>query len=252
MSEAYAAQGINIRHHALGETDRIITIFTLERGLVRAVAKGLKKPTSRLGGRMELLQCNALMLRPGRGLDLILSAETVRTFGGLRLDFDRLAFGLYLAEVLYGLLPTGHPQPGVYELFVSTLVMLESLERPELVALWFQLQLLTELGHHVGLDTCHGCQRVLVPGTQSIGFQLSLGALVCGDCRMGRPDVRELMPAGLALLRRLRHGGIQCLVEIDEPVTIALGAQRVLGDYFSTLAEREIKSLRILLDQAAV
>ncbi|MBC7543888.1 MAG: DNA repair protein RecO [Candidatus Sericytochromatia bacterium] len=252
MSESYAAQGVNIRHHALGEADRIISVFTREHGIVRAVAKGVKKPTSRLGGRMELLHCNTLMFRRGRSLDIILTAETVRSFGGLRLDFDRLAFALYLAEVVNGLLPVGHPQPVVYDLFVSTLAMLETLERPELVALWFQLQLLTELGHHVGLTACHGCQRPIEPQRHGVGFQLSLGAIVCPDCRFGRPDVRELMPAALTLLRQLRHGGIQALVDITEPVTVALGAQRVLGDYFATLAEREIKSLRILLDQAAV
>ena len=250
MSQTYAAQGINVRHHALGETDRIVTIFTREHGLVRAVAKGLKKPTSHLGGRMELLHCNTLMFRRGRSLDQVLTAETVRAFGGLRLDFDRLAFAIYLAEVLYGLIPTGHPQPAIYDLFVATLTLLESLDRPELIALWFQLQLLGELGHSLGLDSCHGCQRRIEPQSHSIGFQLSLGAIVCADCRWGRSDVRELMPSGLILLRRLRDDGVQSLAEITDPVGVAMGAQRLLGDYFSILVDREIKSLRILFDQA--
>ncbi len=213
------------------------------------MAKGIKKPTNRLGGRMELLYCNTLQLRPGRNMEQIVGADTVRSFSGLRTDFDRLALGLYLAEVLNSLLPPAHPQPVIYDLFVSTLAMLETLERPDLIALWFQLQLLTELGHHLGLDACHACARAI--DTESAGFDLALGALVCGACRWGRTTVRELAAAPLSLLRRLRLGGISALTAPPEPEAVARSAQRVLGEHFGMITEREIKSLRILLDQAA-
>lgn len=252
MSATYEAQGINLRHHALGEADRIVSIFTRDHGLVRAVAKGVKKTTNRFGGRMEPLHCNALQLRQGRTMDQILSADTVRSFAGLRTDFDRLAFGLYLAEVLNGMLPPGHPQPAIYDLFVSTLAMLEDLERPDLVALWFQLHLLGDLGHPLGLDQCHACQRPIDDPGGATGFDLALGALVCGACRWGRPTVRDIGPAPLHLLRRLRHGGVAALAAEPEPLAVALGAQRLLGEHIATLTERDIKSLRILLDQAAV
>jgi DNA repair protein RecO (recombination protein O) len=252
MSATYDTQGINLRHHALGEADRIISIFTRDHGLVRAVAKGIKKTTNRFGGRMEPLFCNSLQLRQGRNMETIVSADTVRSFGGLRTDFDRLAFGLYLAEVLNGMLPPSMPQPAIYDLFVSTLAMLETLERPDLIALWFQLQLLTEVGHHLGLDSCHACQRPIdVPGPAT-GFDLALGALVCGTCRWGRPTVRDMMAEPLLLLRRLRDGGVAALTATPEPLAVALNAQRLLGEHFATITEREIKSLRILLDQAAV
>jgi DNA repair protein RecO (recombination protein O) len=252
VSATYDTQGINLRHHALGEADRIMSIFTREHGLVRAVAKGIRKTTNRFGGRMEPLHCNSLQLRQGRSMEMVLSADTVRSFSGLRTDFDRLAFGLYLAEVLNSMLPPGHPQPVIYDLFVSTLAMLEELERPDLVALWFQLQLLTELGHHPGLEHCHACQRPIDMPAAATGFDLALGALVCGACRWGRPTVSEIAAEPLLLLRRLRHGGVTALTAQPEPLVIALSAQRLLGDHFATITEREIKSLRILLEQAAV
>jgi DNA repair protein RecO (recombination protein O) len=252
VSATYAAQGINLRHHALGEADRIISIFTREHGLVRAVAKGIKKTTNRFGGRMEPLCCNDLQLRQGRSMELVISADTVRSFGGLRHDFDRLAFGIYLADVLNSMLPPAHPQPVVYDLFVSTLAMLETLERPDLIAIWFQLQLLTELGHHLLLDSCHACQRPIdLPGAAT-GFDLAIGALVCGACRWGRPTVRDIAAEPVRLLRRLRDGGVTALAETPEPLSVALSTQRLLGEHFATITEREIKSLRILLDQAAV
>lgn len=247
MSGTYQAQGINLRHHSLGEADRIVSIFTREQGLIRVVAKGSKKTTSRLGGRIDLLQCNALQVASGRNLDVLTGAETIKSFSGLRSDYTRLTFALFLAEVLHGLLLERHPQPELYDLFAGTLAMLEVFDRPDLLALWFQLHALTDLGHRLGLDSCHVCAIAITEGARGMAFDLTMGALLCAQCRIGIGDARPINGAGVGLLQRLRRTGVEALASDDTDPALVLACQKLLGDYFSRLMEKELKSLKVLL-----
>ena len=73
----YRDAGVVLRTHKLGEADRIITLLTRERGLVRAAAKGVRKTTSRFGGRLEPFMHVDLQLAEGRSLDIITQVETI-------------------------------------------------------------------------------------------------------------------------------------------------------------------------------
>lgn len=247
MSASQQVQGINLRHHALGEADRIVAVFSRELGLIRVVAKGSKKTTSRLGGRMDLLQCNDLQLHPGRNLDIVAGADTVRSFGGLRHDYHRLTYALFLAELLSGLLPERHPQPELYDLFAGTLAMLEVVERPDVLALWFQLQALDDLGYRLGLAHCHVCAAELSGQQPTVTIDLAMGALLCARCRLGFTEARPVRGVVVALLRDLRTMDVGTLTHQLPDTDVVLGAQRMLGEYFRRLIERELKSLKVIL-----
>src|SRR5262249_3966999 len=95
----YKVSGINVGSFNLGESDKILTIFTAERGLIRAVAKGARKPGTKVSGRADVLNVNSLLIATGKTLDIITQAETLETFPKLREDLSRLSFGLYYAEL---------------------------------------------------------------------------------------------------------------------------------------------------------
>lgn len=134
MSQTYKATGINLKGMPLGETDRILTILTPEYGLVRAVAPGVRKPKSKLGGRGELFVVNQLLLAQGRSLDRVLQAETLMSYPGLSQDLGKLAAGQYLAElVLYQAL-SGNPQVDLFNLFTEHLSRLEQSPREWVLA----------------------------------------------------------------------------------------------------------------------
>lgn len=90
MSRAYRDQGIVLRTHKLGETDRIVTLMMQGRGKVRAVAKGVRRPGSRIGGRLEPYAHVELELHEGRSLDIVRQVETIETHAPVRAD-DRLS-----------------------------------------------------------------------------------------------------------------------------------------------------------------
>lgn len=95
----YPLTAINVGSFALGEADKVITLFSKERGIVKAVAKGARKPGAKISGKSELLCVNKLLLAKGKSLDIITQAESLETFSALRVDLERLTFGLYFAEL---------------------------------------------------------------------------------------------------------------------------------------------------------
>ena len=179
----YLVKAINIGSFNLGESDKIITLFSAERGLIRAVAKGARKPGSKIAGRAELLAVNRLLLANGRSLDIITQAESIETFKGLRNDLTRLSYALYYAEL------SCHLGQGVNEeseLYFETLInalrqLSDPLSNPTYLCLIFQLSFLHLLGLKPELDSCVLCQRRLLEYDLSV-FDHDLGGTICDHC----------------------------------------------------------------------
>ena len=95
----YRDEGIVLRTQKLGEADRIVTLLLRRSGRVRAVAKGVRRTRSRFGARLEPFTHVDLLLYPGRSLDVITQAETVRPFGELLAgDYPRYTAGTAMLE----------------------------------------------------------------------------------------------------------------------------------------------------------
>ena len=76
----YVTEAINLKSYNLNDADKIIVMYSKDNGLIKGVAKGIKKPKSKLGARMDLLVANSLQLLKGRSMDTILQAQTVNNF----------------------------------------------------------------------------------------------------------------------------------------------------------------------------
>ena len=91
----YKTEAIVLRQRKLGEADKIVTLFSPQKGKIDAVAKGVRKTRSRISGHVEPLTFGSYLLAEGRDLDIVTQAETVEAFPGLRADLERLGRGLY-------------------------------------------------------------------------------------------------------------------------------------------------------------
>ena len=96
----FTTNAINLRSYNLSESDKIVVMYSKEMGLIKGVAKGSKKTSSKLGGRMDMLVANKLMLHKGKTLDTICQAEALNTFINLRQDMDKLFYSMYCAEII--------------------------------------------------------------------------------------------------------------------------------------------------------
>ena len=115
-------KGVVLRTYRLGEADRIVVFLTERHGKVRAVAKGVRKTTSKFGARLEPLTHVDLLLWQGRGdLDIVNQVEVLDSFRAVREDLERLPSGMALLEVTDQIAQERHPDPRLYTMLVGAL-----------------------------------------------------------------------------------------------------------------------------------
>jgi DNA repair protein RecO (recombination protein O) len=230
-------RGVVLRTIRLGEADRIVTLMTEYHGKVRAVAKGVRRTTSKFGSRLEPLSHVALLGWQGRGdLDTIDQVEVIDTFRPVREDLDRMSAGLSMLEVVDQVGQERHANPRLYEMVVRAMAALAERDSP-MVAPAFFLKVLALEGSAPMLDGCVSCGEE--DDTQLVAFDIVEGGVLCRTCRRGRP----LSPGGLDLLRRTLGGGLAgVLAEQRSPVTDEVSA--LATEAMEAHLDRRLRSVR--------
>ena len=199
----YRDEAIVLRTHKLGEADRIITLLTRQHGRVRAVAKGVRKTTSRWGSRLEPFTHVDLQLAEGRNLDVVTQAETIDPFGaGLGHDYQRYTAGSVMLETADRLV-TEEKQPSVQQflLLVGGLrAMTAGEHRPSQVLDSYLLRSLAVSGYAPSFDHCARCGD---PGPHR-WFNPAAGGVLCPDCKL--PGSAGPAPETLVVLGALLAG----------------------------------------------
>ncbi|MCS7207607.1 MAG: DNA repair protein RecO [Dehalococcoidia bacterium] len=231
-------QAIILKDREVGEADRLVCLFTLERGKVWARAAGVRKPTSRLGGHLQPLCHSRVLLARGRERDVVSQAEALHTFPGLRGDLRRLAQALACAEVVEGLTAEEQANPRIYHLLLHTLEGLEAGEG-EVLLRWYEVQMLDALGVVPHLFACAECGAPLFPQPQYT-FRVPVG-VVCGGCTSHGGAFLSLSLEGLKVLRWLaRHDYAQVRTLRLGPVGAEV--ERLLRETFRWHLEREVRA----------
>ncbi|MDD3237275.1 MAG: DNA repair protein RecO [Candidatus Gastranaerophilales bacterium] len=185
MAQNFVTDAINLRSYNLSEADKIVVMYSKEKGLIKGVAKGTKKPTSKLGARMDMLVANKLMLHKGKNLDTICQAEALNTFLNLRQDMDKLFYSMYCSEIVNNFGIENDPNSfEVYDLFYNFLNTLAATTKKEdilLSVLRFQLKMMYLSGYSLELDSCSKCGEKL--GEENLYFAFEHGGLICSNCR---------------------------------------------------------------------
>ena len=183
MVQLYQTNAININSYNLSENDKIIVMYSKDNGIIRCVAKGVKKPKSKLGGRMDLLINNNLLLSKGKNLDIVSQAEVINGFKNIRLDFTRLGLAIYCAELIgiFGIENDPNSQL-IYNLLLETLGKInETSGKNNLLSIVidFQLKLMEITGYKLSTNSCSCCGK---PYDEEFRFSVSSGGMVCSKC----------------------------------------------------------------------
>jgi DNA repair protein RecO (recombination protein O) len=248
MSEArqrlYRTEGIIIRRIDIGETDRILTLYTPGLGKLRAVAKGVRRPGSRLAGHVELLSHSAFLIARGRNLDIITQAQTQHAFTHLRQDLDRIGWGCYMSELLDRLTAERAENYPAFQLLLEALELLDQGRDAELIVRSFELHLLGYLGYRPQLFHCVSCDKDLEPRDHT--FSPVLGGVLCPRCR---GEDRRAIPLPLAALKVLRYLQRNGLGEADR-LQLQDGRREeievLLHNYIRTILERDLNAVAFL------
>ena len=175
---------INLKSYNLSEADKIIVMYSKENGLLRGVAKGCKKPKSKLGARMDLLVANNLLVSAGRNLYTICEAKSINTFKNTRQDIDKLMYSSYISEVteIFGM----ENDPCSKEIYTILYKALDRISNAEtkvdvlIAVMKFQLKFMKISGFGIEFESCLCCQRKLEK--EDIYFSLNRGGVVCSEC----------------------------------------------------------------------
>src|SRR5687768_12985741 len=150
-ARSFRCDAIVLKRHDFGEADRIVVLFTRQRGKLRAVAKGVRRTTSRVAGHIELFTHVELQMAQGRDLDLITQAESRNPFRALREDLERTSHAYLVAELADTLTEDAEEQPELFDLLVQTFDALQTTADPRQVVDHFQVLLLGILGFRPSL-----------------------------------------------------------------------------------------------------
>lgn len=148
MIRTRKTEGIILKRSNLGEADRILVIYSKHYGKIRAIAKGIRKVTSRKAGSLELFNHTLLFFIKGRNLDLISEAQTINSFKSWRKDLRKICMAYYFCELVDKLTPDEQENRLVFELLKESLDNLEAGGSLRLIR-GFEERLLEELGFGV-------------------------------------------------------------------------------------------------------
>jgi DNA repair protein RecO (recombination protein O) len=233
----YREQGIVLRTYKLGETDRILNVLTPGRGKVRAVAKGVRRPGSRIGGRLEPFSHVDLQLYEGRNLDIVNQVELITSFDEVRTDFALSACGSTMAEAADRV---AQEAEGSNRLFLLLLDGLRALTRfpgqPALLLDAYLFRLASVAGYHPYLDACAECGA---PGRHGV-FAIAVGGSLCAGC--APPHSRALDPSVIDLLHDLGVADWPALAASAAQPRVRRAAGAVVNSFLTYHLGKPLKS----------
>jgi DNA repair protein RecO (recombination protein O) len=239
----YRTEAIVLGRTDVGETNRILTVYTPHRGKLAVIAKGVRKPLSRLGPHLEYFTRCHLMLARGRDLDVVTGAETVNPHLGLRSDLDAYGHASYLAEMLNRLTQDRQENEAAYQLLSNSLSLLSDGVNPFAVTRHYELALLALLGYRPELYRCMACELEVLAEPNTLSGRL--GGMICPRCRRADIGGRTLSVNAQKYLRTLDRHGLTAAVRLPLDADLRTELETAMADYVRHFTERDLASLRI-------
>lgn len=236
----YRTEGIVLRRHDLGETDRILTVYTRDRGKIRAVAKGVRKPSSKKAGHVELFVRADMLLAEGRSLDVLTQVEMLDPYLPLRDDLMRASYAAHIVELVDAFTEEADESRPIYALLRDGLTWVAHTDDLQRTARYFELRMLDLGGYRPELFRCVVCERALEAVDQF--YSTSEGGVVCPDCGAHTPRLRSLSLKALKVLRYMQKNSIDVVEQVTLSAPVQIEAERLLHDVLTYHLERRLKS----------
>ena len=229
-----------------GEADRIFTLLTRAHGKVGAIAKGVRRPESKLASSLELYTHVDVLLAKGRGeLDVVAQVERLP---GTRMagEVERMSHAALVAELAERVCEDRHPVDGVYELTVMALDELARETDPRRASAYFLMSALDLLGYAPQLMACASCERPLE--ARPAAFSASAGGFLCDRDDLGMPKTSL---AAIKVLRLMASGDLQTYRRLKLDGALMDEVERVLLMQLEHHLDRRLKSVQFLHEMRA-
>jgi len=237
---SYHCEALTLKTFPLGEADLLVTLYTKERGKVRALARGARRSTSKLVGHFEPLTQVNVSLAQGRDLDHVTQAQVLSGFALLKGNLGSITKGLYLAELVDGFGSESNPNQPLYHLIIDALQAIEADPESDMPLRFFELHLLQVSGLMPELYRCVECRSSLTPGRHR--FSPNLGGTLCLECNPTDARLRPLSLRTLKVLRLLHRTRMADLPALTMDAALARELKALLSITIQYWLDKEIQS----------
>ena len=241
----YKTPAIVLSRFDLGEADRVLTILTPHDGKLKVIAKGIRRPTSRIGGSLEPFAELGLVLARGRTFDVVTQATVGHAWLSLRDRLEPAATAWYLGELAERAVEERAAAYPVYALLRRCFQLLDDGMTAGRVARWYEFGLADALGMRPEVDRCVECDRTLAVD-DSFRWVPILGGVVCAAHTGQLADQLRLSVDGLKLLKAYRRMDIEAIAALRVPAAAEAEAEAALRRFVRHALEREARSLAFL------
>ena len=239
-------KGLIIKEVNFDEADKIVTIFSRSRGRISALAKGARRPRSKLVAGTQLLSYCDYVLFSGREMYSINSSEVIEPFYGIRNDIIRLTYAAHFVDLISDVMQENQPAPRVLQLLLNSLYMLSKTDKePELIARIFELRFLSILGYAPFVRGCIICGREELAGAS---FSFKKCGFICDNeaCVSNDTFALELSAGAVKTIQHIVHSKAEELFSFKLSPQVLEELGRVMKRYLRERLEKDYTKLDFL------
>jgi DNA repair protein RecO (recombination protein O) len=243
MKEArsFRVEAVVLRHADWGEADRILTLYTRERGKVRAIAKGARRIRSRKAGHLEPFTHVTLQLAKGRDLLIVTQADTLDAHLALGANLVKTGCAAYVVELLDRFTYEDESEsPVIFRLLTEGLSRIASELDPWLALRYYEVHLLDQLGFRPHLFECANCGEKIQPVDQF--FSPVAGGVLCPKCGAGLPGAWNISMEALKVFRHLQRSSYPEAQRARPKPEVRTELEALIQKYITYLLERSLNS----------
>ena len=246
----YKTEAIVLRTMELGEADRVLTVLTPRLGKLKVIAKGVRRPHSRIGGGLQPFSDVQLVLAVGRTFDVVTSSSLEDPHLGLRNDLHSTAAAWYVVELADRFCEGAADSHEAFRLLAQALSALDAggAVGRDVVARWFELALLDAMGFRPELARCLECEATIEPDGNA--YSPAGGGVLCPRCSHAAHAARSVSSDALKVMRHLQRSPLVGVLRLRLASPVHREVERLLHATLSAVLERELRS-RDFLDEVA-
>lgn len=180
----YNSKAVVLRSTKYKDSDKIFTLFTSDHGKISALARGVRKISSRRGGNLDTLNLISVKIHEDRaGIKNIEEVKTIESFKNIKNDLDKSLKAYYIVELVHKATEEGEKLSGIFNLLIKCLRLIDKNNYSgDLFVTYFEINLMGMLGYRLTLDKCGNCGRELDESWKKYVFNIDNGSIECEKC----------------------------------------------------------------------
>ncbi|WNS77621.1 DNA repair protein RecO [Bacillus sp. DTU_2020_1000418_1_SI_GHA_SEK_038] len=239
-------EGIIIRTTNYGETNKIVTLYTREWGKIGVMARGAKKPSSRLAAVTQPFTYGYFLVQRSSGLGSLQQGEMITSMRSIREDIFLTAYASYIVDLTDKGTDDRKPNPYLFELVFQALNLVNEGFDAEIIVNIFEMKMLNSLGLYPVLNQCTVCSSA----DGHFSFSIREGGLICHRCLEKDPYHFKISPATVKLLRLFYFFDLSRLGNISVKPETKAELKKVINAYYDEYSGLNLKTKRFLNQMA--